>query len=45
MTDLKLYVVEELVRIVKDCPDYRLKLQALDLLYKIAEGIKEKNNG
>jgi hypothetical protein len=43
MTDLKLYVIEELVRIVKECPDYRLKLQALDLLYKISEDLKEKN--
>ncbi len=41
-TDLKMFVVKELVSIANECPDPRIKLQALDYLYKIAEGM-EKN--
>jgi len=39
--DLKMFVIEELTRIAKECPDYRLRLQALELLNKIADGMKK----
>ena len=38
--DLKLFVIEQLTRIAKGCPDYRIRLQALTLLTKIIEGMK-----
>lgn len=39
--DLKMFVVKELVSIANECPDPRIKLQALDHLYKIAEGMEK----
>ena len=39
--DLKMFVIEELTRIAKESPDYRLRLQALELLNKIADGMKK----
>lgn len=43
MNDLKFFVVEELIKIAKECPDYRLRLQALELLYRVVEGMEKKD--
>lgn len=39
--DLKMFVIEELTRIARGCPDYRLRLQALTLLTQIIEGMEK----
>lgn len=39
--DLKMFVVSELVRIVKECHDQRIRLQALEMLQKIADGMEK----
>ena len=38
--DLKMFVIEELTRIARECPDYRLRIQALTLLAQIIEGME-----
>ena len=40
--DLKMFVINELMQIIKECPDQRLRVQALELLYKIAEALEKK---
>ena len=39
--DLKMFVIAELIRIARECPDYRLQLRALDLLSRIVEGMSK----
>ena len=39
--ELKKFVIEELLKISKECPDQRLRLQALDMLQKIADGMNK----
>ena len=40
--DLKMFVVKELMQIAKECPDQRLRLQALELLYKLIDALEKE---
>jgi hypothetical protein len=40
--DLKMFVIKELMQIAHGCPDQRLRLQALELLYKLIDALEKE---